>query len=444
MNYFLEDVSFNIFPNSVKKKERFVYDNLIEEEVRLPFRFMNIDFSCKTKFAKLVKLLEIPLLNREHVLISFCRIQHIVNAISRLKWIWRWKRAITYNTDDLYMNSIDENKKNIVTLFQNNTKYIFHLRELLSIIQTSLSHCYHFFPDPAESKNPYTNLAFNKSALYNIYFALRWSSYTIPPLFEAFFQSNFNYYYFSVNNEDLINNEYLKTYAENHCVEDLYYEVKEMFNSFNIRFSIHKKFPSEKLMSIMKPYLHLYYIAQYSFNYHKRSRAKRYLLCKLREFYKFNPIFGRRKVIFVKKGTYRKCEYIFNDRHVSFYTSSMRENFMNTHLAGEYTYRNERHTINSSPHIMIPVALEDEDTESDEDNDSDNNSDSDYAPVVVRNNNNVSRTVLEDPDEEEYRQEEEEEQHDEQQELEYQFIITIEQEYNETEDEDETQEDEDN
>jgi predicted DNA-binding transcriptional regulator len=435
----MEDFSLNIFQNNVKKKEIVVYDSLIEEEARLPFRFMNLDFSCRTKFTKLVKLLEIPLLNREHILISFCRIQRLVNVVSRLKWIWRWKRAITYNTDDLYMNPIDENKKYIVTLLQNNTKYIFHLRELLSIIQTSLSHCYHFFPDPAESKNPYTNLAFNKSALYNIYFALRWSYYTIPPLFEAFFQSNFNYYHFSVNNEDLINSEYLKTYAENHCVEDLYYEVKEMFESFNIRCSIHKKFPSEKLMSIMKPYLHLYYIAQYSFNYHKRSRAKRYLLCKLREFYKFNRIFGRRKVIFVKKGTYRKCEYVFDDRHISFYTSSMRENFMNTHLAGEYTYRNERHTINASPHIMVPVALENEDTESYEDSDTDSNNDSDDAPVIVRNNNRISTPVLEESDEEE---EEEEEEQDEQRELEYHFIVTIEQEYNESHDE--RQEDEEN
>jgi predicted DNA-binding transcriptional regulator len=111
MNYFLEDFSLNIFLNNVKKKEIVVYDSLIEEEARLPFRFMNLDFSCRTKFTKLVKLLEIPLLNREHILISFCRIQRLVNVVSRLKWIWRWKRAITYNTDDLYMNPIDENKK---------------------------------------------------------------------------------------------------------------------------------------------------------------------------------------------------------------------------------------------------------------------------------------------------------------------------------------------
>ena len=42
--------------------------------------------------------------------------------------------------------------------------------------------------------NPYTNLAFKTHNLYNIYFALIYTSYSIPPILTELFQMEFNYF----------------------------------------------------------------------------------------------------------------------------------------------------------------------------------------------------------------------------------------------------------
>lgn len=43
------------------------------------------------------------------------------------------------------MNPIHIGNKNTITLLQNNTKYVFHIRELIGCINTSLSNSCHFF-----------------------------------------------------------------------------------------------------------------------------------------------------------------------------------------------------------------------------------------------------------------------------------------------------------
>lgn len=333
-------------------KER--YFKSIEQEIY----FISFDFYSKTKFMKLTRLLENPFACPQSVLNTFCNIQKLVNAVNILKTVWRWKKAILYNTYDLYMNPIHQADTNSLVLLQNNTKYVFHLRELLRVIHTSLSNCSHFFPEPVDCKNPYTNIPFNKSALYNIYFALRRSSYNIPPLFEAFFHTNFNYNNFATNNEELINSEYLKTYVENNCLDTIFVNVQEMFHTHRFIHKVHKSFPSEKLMTIMKPYLELYFISQYSFNKKKRIISHRVLHKKLHEFINFNSNFGRRKVKIVKNKPFsliNKCEYIFDDRHISFY-KIVQEQFMKSHLHISHT--NEQSN-------MVESDSEDEESNSD-------------------------------------------------------------------------------
>jgi len=307
-------------------------------DVKMFFFSFDIDFSSKTKFTKLIHLLESPFIDKDKMMMAFYNIQRVVVAINRLKWIWRWRKLKIYNTDDLYMNPVSQTERNVLVLLQNNTKYLFHIRELIHVIQSSLSHCSHFFPDPVDCKNPYTNIPFNKSALYNIYFAVRQSGYSIPPLFEAFFQENFNYKIFSLNYEDLINTEYLRTYVENNCVENIFESVTDMFECHRMRCSIHKLFPSDKLLVIMKPYLEFFYISQYSFSRHKRIRYHRMLHIKLHDFIAYNRQFGRRKVKLVKTNPFSvtgKCEYFFDDNHKPFYTSI--PEYTNSHLSTSYT-----------------------------------------------------------------------------------------------------------
>ena len=304
-----------------------------EGELRLFFNYSNIDFRSTKKFAIMDALsnnLFLTESQRERVKDILYNIQRLVHSVCRLKYMWQYKRANVYNTDDLYMNPFCPGQKNVVVLLQNKTKYVFHKRELLNVIQTSLSNCCHYFPEPIVCKNPYTNLPFNKSALYNIYFALRASNYRISPLFESFFQYNFNYTFFLNNNEEAISDEYLKTYVENHCLNDILEFVRDMFEDHNMKCNIHKHFPKERLMFIMKPYLTLYFMSKYALNIHKKMRAKRILHQKLHKFVSFNPGFGKKKVKLISNN--KRCEYFFEEKCIPFHDIKTNDHFMNSHL----------------------------------------------------------------------------------------------------------------
>jgi hypothetical protein len=354
-----------------KFKER-LYNNCIKEsDIRFFFQNQPFDWTSIQKFDSFMSLYDnlfMTDIKKEAILDTFCIIQRFSNAINRLKFFWKLKKAKVYNTDDLYMNPIAPGDKNVIVLMQNNTKYVFHLRELISGIKTSLSHCCHFFPDPIVCKNPYTNLPLNKSALYNIYFAVKSSSYIMPVLFHKYFLSNFNYYVFSLNNECLINEEFLHTYVENHCLENVREVVSDMFEIHKMKCKVHKEFPNNTLYTIMKPYLKLFYTSNYSMNKQKKQKAFRILHMKLHEFIQYNPSFGKRKVRMVEVAPFSKvkrCVEYFDENHLPFYdkkcckTSS--QHFMNTHLENTPVSHTEY-----SNHSATPILEEDSDSENEE------------------------------------------------------------------------------
>ena len=146
----------------------FIDNNLIQI-------MFNLNEMYTDKFKCLQSTLSNIFLNektREEIINTFSNIQRFNHAILRLKRIWKWNKANTYNTEDLYMNPIHVGQKNTITLLQNNTKYIFQVRELIGSINNSLSNACHFFTEPLVCKNPYTNIPFDKASLYNIYFAI--------------------------------------------------------------------------------------------------------------------------------------------------------------------------------------------------------------------------------------------------------------------------------
>jgi len=304
--------------------------------------FIQLEFTEPTKFEQLSELLDnifYSEANREDILNIFCTIQRTANAISRLKYMYRFNKSRIYNTEDLYMNPISIESRGTLTLLQNGTKYIFHIRELIHTMNSCLSHCCHFFADPIICKNPYTNLPFTKSSLYNIYFAIKGSSFLMPTLFHRYFLSSFNYETFFIENGELVNEEYLKTYVENYCLDNVYSHVKDMYSEHHMRFYIHKTFPKDVLFETMKPYLKLYFSSNFSMNVHKKRVTFDLLHKKLYAFVKFNPNFGKRKVKLIPINLFshiKKCSYFFDQNTVSFVTNKESKTeqieFMKSHL----------------------------------------------------------------------------------------------------------------
>jgi len=383
---------------------------MINDTNKLLFSFNKVDFTSNKRWNQMIKLLNTPFYHYNDILNIFCNIQKLINTVTRLKWMWRWRKAKIYNTDDLYMTPFCLTDKNVIVLLQNNTKYIFHLRELLQLVKSSLSHCCHFFPDPIHIKNPYTNIPFNKSALYHIYFSIRSSNFTMPSVFEAFFHCNLNIRKFLINNEEIISTEYLTTYVENHFIDNIFDYVKEMFKIHHIKCNIHKDFPKEILMKIMKPYLKLYFISNYSTNNQKRITTRRMLHRKLHKFYNYNPKFGIRKVHLVKNNPFSirsHCTYYFDETHIKFYEeNNSTEYFLRSHT---YSPLAPIHTSSSNgyPHIQqeqIIVHYDDENEDEDDENEDNENEDDENEDDEETADNYES----EEDDDEETEQEENE------------------------------------
>ena len=295
---------------------------------------------------------------KEEILNIFHNIQKFIHAIYRLKYIWKWKRANIYNTEDLYMNPIHIGDKNTTIILQNNTKYIFHIRELIGSINTSLSNCCHFFLEPLTCKNPYTNIPFDKSSLYNIYFAIRESTFIMPPILHQFFLSDFHLSNFAINNEHLLNKEYLRTYVNNNCIDDVRERVIEMFGEHHIAIKIIKSFPNDILLKIMKPYLNLYYISIYSLNEYQKMHHYKILNRKLVEFIKYNPTFGRKKIRLIDIKPFskeKKVDIYFDDKHILFNKSFDCDNsstlFMSSHLYKTDFYNRNLFNVHSNYQI---------------------------------------------------------------------------------------------
>ena len=108
----------------------------------------------------------------------------------------------------MYLNNFN---KNCCEIIQNNRKYLFTMFDLKQIINNNLSNLDYGFVDTIPIKNPYSNLPFSQSNLYNIYFYFKFNHYICPTLFHFFFLSNFDlahferYYEYPIKKQNLQN-----------------------------------------------------------------------------------------------------------------------------------------------------------------------------------------------------------------------------------------------
>jgi hypothetical protein len=287
------------------------------------FDYEQIGFSdiAKIKLENLLKIIDnMFVLNKEEPLLFFCKAQRSYWAFSKLAYRFRLKKAPTRNTMDLYMNPIDISNLSSMSIFQNGAKYYFRIPDLINIIdQALLNHCHHF-PEPLYPKNPYTNLEFSEAILLNIYQKIRHSNYKFPILLHYFYLSHFNADYFLHHYESTINDLHIRDYAFKSSCDVLYEDTRLLIDLYNRpkRLIIHEEFPMNKLVEIMRPYLHLHYIYEFSISAtEKRENALSMLKQKFDAFIKFNPQFGR-KIMQKKTGSEFYGLIRFNDSHINF------------------------------------------------------------------------------------------------------------------------------
>ena len=335
--------------------------------------------------------------SRDEFIDFFCKIQKTYYAFSRLAFIYKYKKSAMSVTTDIGLNDITVNDKNVICIYHVNSRYLFNINDLLKIINISITNSYMFFSQPLPSKNPYNNLPFTKSNLYNIYLFLKFKTNIYNDLFIKFFHCDFNLTTFYHKYEYLLREYILCNFIKNSTEDVVIQEIKKMISLFNKKTTkkilIDDEFPKKRLIKIMKPYLMLYLQSYFSFVPIIKNNAIFLLNSKLKKFQKFNPKFGRKiyKLGFKNYPNFKRKSYIksveFLDNHIAF-NHEEETNFLTNHISYNEINTEEEAQFTVTYQIVsddVSEATGDDtsDEEDDEvyhnynDNDSDNDNDND-------------------------------------------------------------------
>ena len=289
--------------------------------------------------------------SKEEFLTIFSKIQKTYHAMSRFAFLYKFKKSEIQINTDVYLNPIEPTDKNVISILQNNKKYLFTITDLINIFNTSLGNTCNFFSSPLVCKNPYNNMPFNKSTLYNIYFYMSSTTFIVPLLFHQFFMENFNLKRFKIHNEAIIRDYAIKSHLNNTNNKTMAYSIKSMLSycHYSSDLYIDKDFPHDLLVDIMKPYYRLYLLSECSVDEYKRHHFKRIFNRKIKDFVSYNPAFGRKILITRKYNITNEISYkkncSFNTKHISFQYSE--ENFINNHVREEDFSDDENSDVNS-------------------------------------------------------------------------------------------------
>ena len=329
------------------------YDNSDKVDSIFKILFYSlVNNTYKNKFVMFKESLDSFLsFSREKFIQYFCKIQKTYHALCRFAFLYKYKKSVMGITTDMGLNDIDVNNKHAICIYHRNTRYLFIVNDLIKIINTSLTNSPMFFVEPLPSKNPYNNLPFTKSNLYNIYFFIRFNTNIYDDLLFKFFNCNFDLSLFYKKYEYLLReysiNNFIKNLQDYAFVE----EINKMLHRYNYKNTkkkiiINNEFPKKKLIQIMKPYLVLYLQSIYSLIPIIKIKSGIELNNKLINFYTFNPQFGRKliKLDFkldsnFKKKIFIKC-YEFNDKHIAF-NNYNHTNFLKNQLSFSQVNINE-------------------------------------------------------------------------------------------------------
>ena len=165
-----------------------------------------------------------------------------------------------------------------------------------------LSKIDYFYPDAKEIKNPYNNLPFDNSTLYNIYFNIKSSNVIMPVLFHLYMLEGFDLKNFQNNHETLLRDMLIKNYINSISDNKFIMQMRKMFNDARTigitnkkRFKlIHPSIKGTELIKIFKPFVKTYLNVVYTLNVSKKVTLKNELYKKITAFFVENPKFGRR------------------------------------------------------------------------------------------------------------------------------------------------------
>lgn len=243
------------------------------------------------------------------------RSQRHYNALTTFAKIIKYKRQPSIK-DDLLLTPITNHIRHM-KIIHINTMYLFTIKDLINIINSSLSNCSIFYADPKEIKNPYNNLSFDHHILYNIYYAIKSSDYTLPILFHQYYLCNFNLRNYAIENEYLIRDINIKNVLYNTNEKCLFKSMKQMLEKHLKNIRISDDVDKPEFIKIIRPYYYLYLIKMFHVHgVEKTYKSYEMFIKKIHELYEYNCRFGR--VMLKRQPITRKFKQVQDLDHPKF------------------------------------------------------------------------------------------------------------------------------
>ena len=286
------------------------YNTTYHRNIQLVYQIFFLPYNefaeLPKKYANRFEILQDVVLNNLHItdeekdkfLEKFGSAQRAYAGFRRLATRFRFKHTKRFEvyTDLCCVEFSVLSPKILISLLDRNTLYRFRISDIINIIDKALTYAPHFFAEPYEIKNPYTNLPFSRSNLYNIYFTLLDSTYIMPILFQLYFLSNFCLERFKNENECFIRDKSIANFVKHASQDDRHNQINRMFYAHQATMTcvIHPQFPREKLVRVFASYLRSFLLEEYSLNPAIRDLNRTLLDERLVLFSRLNPNFGRK------------------------------------------------------------------------------------------------------------------------------------------------------
>jgi hypothetical protein len=226
---------------------------------------------------------------------NYIKAKKTKNAMNRLAYIYKLKKAKKSVYYDLYFNDLNIIKSNQkVELYCNNTIYYFRISDIINIWNECLTKCENMFCTPIKIKNPYTNIEFSDHNLYNLYLSLLYSNFHIPKWITLFFEAEFDLSKFNYDNYPILKEIALNDFMKNGTIYEKYenvinmmHEYREYLNYIVIRtpFTFREK---TKIVKRLSPYLKNYLYGEYCCHPLKKKRCKNLAKRGLRRYFEEN------------------------------------------------------------------------------------------------------------------------------------------------------------
>jgi hypothetical protein len=232
---------------------------------------------------------------RGRILSIIQKAQRAYYGFARLARVYRLKRIPVQINTDLYMSELDPQKKTTFVLLTRDKQYYFSLNDLAKIMMDSLTYSYLLFSEPKVCKNPYNNVPFSKSTLYNIYFQMKSVFCVVPRIIQLYFETGFNIFVLKKQNEPYLRELIVREYVAKTEPAKLRGDILKMIREYdpNQMLSIHPSFPAEALVKGLKHIYIVYLSHKHTTDDQTYEYYEHEIKYKMTEFIRINPNFGK-------------------------------------------------------------------------------------------------------------------------------------------------------